>query len=241
MPPTPANHLPTTHTHNWLQPQAKEARLAYLERLFAAISGALGQPVPARPSKVVAGLEPERTNEALQLLAAAAARGSTGHAAQAAQGAAPGGPARYAAPTSPARQPPPLPSADEAGPPVVFAPLENLLPALAWQVAEARAALSGADAPTSSQEALACCERVQAVGQHAATLTRCLEALQTSAATVAAECTAWRTEADQAAARLEAEARAEAEAGGASAQQLARLDAEIGRVRQRLAAAGGRQ
>ncbi|KAK9849130.1 hypothetical protein WJX84_008528 [Apatococcus fuscideae] len=53
--------------------QSREGKIAYLEKVFAEISEATGRAVPARPSKVVAGLEPENTNIFLQMLAEAAA------------------------------------------------------------------------------------------------------------------------------------------------------------------------
>ncbi|KAK9867324.1 hypothetical protein WJX84_009594 [Apatococcus fuscideae] len=52
--------------------QSREGKIAYLEKVFAEVSLATGRTVPARPSKVVAGLEPENTNIFLQMLAEAA-------------------------------------------------------------------------------------------------------------------------------------------------------------------------
>ena len=61
-------------------PRDKDGKVAYLENVFRATAAALGEAEPARPLKVVAGLEPEETNEFLLQLARAARMGP-GHPA----------------------------------------------------------------------------------------------------------------------------------------------------------------
>jgi TRAF3-interacting protein 1 len=53
----------------------KEAKLAWLDKLVDAVGLHLHTHCSARPGKIIAGLEPERTNELLQLLAVAATDG----------------------------------------------------------------------------------------------------------------------------------------------------------------------
>ena len=221
-------------------PQDKDAKSSYLSKLLDAISGALGQPVPARLSKIIAGLEPEATNTMLQMLAAAATGGSAPKSTASPRGAA----SRYAPPPGASRGP--RSSSDsEAGqdaeqPEVVFARADNLLPALSRRCAEARAALAGGAAP-GSQEALALCDQVAAIAADAAVLAQCLEALQGAGPAIAAEGAAWRQEADKLAARLAVEEQAEAQAAAASGQRMASLEAQLGAAQQRLAAAAGRR
>ncbi|BDA44009.1 probable TRAF3-interacting protein 1 at N-terminal half [Coccomyxa sp. Obi] len=50
----------------------RTGKIAYLQKIFDAVSSTLQQPVPADPSQVVAGLEPEKTNQFLQMLGQAA-------------------------------------------------------------------------------------------------------------------------------------------------------------------------
>lgn len=219
-------------------PQDKEAKTSYLTKLLDAISGALGQPVPARPSRIIAGLEPEATNAMLQMLAAAATGGGGGKGA-----CAPGSAARrYAPPAGAGRG---SSTDDEAGqeaeePEVVFARADGLLPALSRRCADARAALATGAAP-GSREALALCDQVAAIAADAVVLARCLEGLQGAGPVIAAESAAWRKEADKLAARLEAEQQAEAQAAAVSRQRMVGLEAQLAAARQRLAVAAGRR
>eukprot|EP00775_Hariotina_reticulata_P007878 gene7878-8074_t len=48
--------------------QDKEAKIAYLNKIITVVGLALNQPVTAKPQKIVAGLEPESTNQFLQML-----------------------------------------------------------------------------------------------------------------------------------------------------------------------------
>ena len=78
----------------------KESKVNYLTKVIAAVSAAVG-PVPVKPLKIVAGLEPENTNLLLQGLAKAASGG--------------GAPEPRASPKeAPKKAPPP---AEEAAPP----------------------------------------------------------------------------------------------------------------------------
>ncbi|GET88424.1 hypothetical protein, conserved [Leishmania tarentolae] len=54
----------------------KKAKVQFLEKLIAAVEAATGTPVAARPSKIVAGEEAEKTNELFQQLAKCAALSS---------------------------------------------------------------------------------------------------------------------------------------------------------------------
>lgn len=219
-------------SHSCRTHQDKEAKLSYLTKLVEAIASTLGEPVPARPSKVVAGLEPEATNAMLRMLAAAAAGGSIR------SGAAPSSAAsRYAQPAGLGARS----SADsEAGqgaeePHVVFHRVDNLLPALARQCGEARATLAAGAAP-GSRAALALCEQVAGIAADAAVLARSLEQLVAAGPTIAAEAAAWRAEADKVATRLAEEEQAEGRAAAASARRLADLDARLAAARQRVGA-----
>lgn len=115
----------------------------------------------------------------------------------------------------------------EGSTPVVFARLDNLLPALARKMGEARAALQGAAPPAGSQEALDCCATVAAIAYDAAALAQSLEALQAGARAMAAEGAAWAREAGRTAAQLEREQAAEAAAAAASQRRLEALDAQL--------------
>ncbi len=56
--------------------QDKEAKVAYLTKIISVVSMVLREPVPAKPLKIVAGLEPENTNIFLQMLGAACKQGT---------------------------------------------------------------------------------------------------------------------------------------------------------------------
>lgn len=62
----------TPLTPHHVRAQDKESKVAYLQKIIDCVSFALGLKIQIRPSKVVAGLEPESTNIFLQHLAAAA-------------------------------------------------------------------------------------------------------------------------------------------------------------------------
>ncbi|CAG9573601.1 conserved hypothetical protein [Leishmania major strain Friedlin] len=59
----------------------KKAKVQFLEKLIAAVEAATGTPVAARPAKIVAGEEAEKTNELFQQLARCAALSSAQKAA----------------------------------------------------------------------------------------------------------------------------------------------------------------
>ena len=61
-------------------PRDKDGKVVFLEKIFRATAAAVGEAEPARPLKVVAGLEPEETNAFLLQLARAARMGP-GHPA----------------------------------------------------------------------------------------------------------------------------------------------------------------
>lgn len=137
--------------------------------------------------QIVAGLEPEATNTMLQMLAAAVQQGDSAAAVQAvlgrlaepanaASGAAgvstDGGSSRHRALTAPTAGGlrdqglvGDAGSADEDAAPVVFARLDNLLPALGRKMEEARQVLTGTGAAVGSAEAWARCGKVQAIAQ----------------------------------------------------------------------------
>ena len=47
----------------------KESKIKYLEKVIDCVSFTLGDPVAAKPSKIVSGQEPQKTNEFLQAIA----------------------------------------------------------------------------------------------------------------------------------------------------------------------------
>ena len=47
----------------------KEGKIKYLEKVIDCVSFAIGEPLGAKPSKIVSGQEPQKTNEFLQALA----------------------------------------------------------------------------------------------------------------------------------------------------------------------------
>ncbi|KAK7196734.1 Microtubule-binding protein MIP-T3 [Novymonas esmeraldas] len=91
----------------------KKAKVDFLQQLISVVEAAIGAPVAARPSKIVAGEEPEKTNELLQQLAACAAL-SPAQKAAAVKKVTGGEPA--AAPAAAAPAPPPAPPAAAAAP-----------------------------------------------------------------------------------------------------------------------------
>ncbi len=216
--------------------QDKEAKLSYLTKLVEAISSTLGQPVPARPSKIVAGLEPEATNAMLRMLAGAATgtsnRGGPTMGSAASRYAQPAGLAAHCSADSEAGL------GAEAS--VVFRRVDNLLPALARQCSEARSTLAAGAAP-GSRDALALVEQVAGIATDAAVLARSLEQLLSAVPVIAAEAAAWRAEADKLAARLAEEEQEEARASAAGARRMADRDAQLAAARQRVAAAAVRR
>ncbi|GAX84615.1 hypothetical protein CEUSTIGMA_g12036.t1 [Chlamydomonas eustigma] len=56
--------------------QDKDAKVTYLTKIINVVAIALRQPVPAKPLKIVAGLEPENTNTFLQMLGSASRQGT---------------------------------------------------------------------------------------------------------------------------------------------------------------------
>ncbi|KXZ48233.1 hypothetical protein GPECTOR_29g14 [Gonium pectorale] len=56
--------------------QEKDAKVAYLRKIIDVINLVLGEQCPARPNKIVAGLEPENTNIFLQMLGKACKKSS---------------------------------------------------------------------------------------------------------------------------------------------------------------------
>jgi len=71
----PVCSLAPSHLSHALYAWDKDSKVNYLNKIITCVGLALGQHVPARPLKVVAGLEPENTNEFLQMLARAATEG----------------------------------------------------------------------------------------------------------------------------------------------------------------------
>ena len=71
------------HETNSANVKDKDAKVAYLTKILACVAIDAGEPAPiARPLKIVAGLEPERTNAFLQALATCAAKGDGSDAAR---------------------------------------------------------------------------------------------------------------------------------------------------------------
>ncbi|PNW76618.1 hypothetical protein CHLRE_11g467739v5 [Chlamydomonas reinhardtii] len=62
--------------------QEKDAKVAYLKKIIEVVSMVLGEQCPARPNKIVAGLEPENTNIFLQMLGRACQKGNGAKAVQ---------------------------------------------------------------------------------------------------------------------------------------------------------------
>ena len=116
----------------------KETKVAWLHKIIACVSLSLDEHLPARPLKIVAGLEPERTNEFLQALGRAARRGDGAAAVRRVlAGEAPAKPAppdakpaatADAKPAAPAPTPPaqPTPAPPSPAPPSVAATFEPL-------------------------------------------------------------------------------------------------------------------
>ena len=118
----------------------KETKVAWLNKIIACVSLSLDEHLPARPLKIVAGLEPERTNEFLQALGRAARRGDGAAAVRRVlAGEAPAKPAppdakpaatadaKPAAPPSPPAPPAqPIPAPPSPAPPSVAATFEPL-------------------------------------------------------------------------------------------------------------------
>ena len=95
-------------------PRDKDGKVAFLEAVFGATAAALGEAAPARPLKVVAGLEAEQTNEFLLQLGRAARMGPGHPAVQAAMAGVSAGSATSGG--TPPTEPPPAaaPAAPEA-------------------------------------------------------------------------------------------------------------------------------
>ena len=53
----------------------KDAKINFLAKMIAVVESVLGEEIDVKPTKIVAGLEPERTNEFLQALFRAATSG----------------------------------------------------------------------------------------------------------------------------------------------------------------------
>ena len=57
------------NTKNITQFSDKDGKIKYLEKVIDCVSMALGESLTAKPSKIVSGQEPQKTNEFLQALA----------------------------------------------------------------------------------------------------------------------------------------------------------------------------
>ena len=57
------------YSQNFLIFSDKEAKIKYLEKVIDCIAFAIGEPLGAKPSRIVSGQEPQKTNEFLQALA----------------------------------------------------------------------------------------------------------------------------------------------------------------------------
>ena len=86
----------------------KESKLAYLNKIMSVVELTLGITLEMRPAKVVAGMEPEKTNQFLQALAQAATSGND-HAAAVQQTLA-----KLGAPAEPPPAAPPPPQGHDA-------------------------------------------------------------------------------------------------------------------------------
>ena len=118
----------------------KETKVAWLNKIIACVSLSLDEHLPARPLKIVAGLEPERTSEFLQALGRAARHPATAPRCDASSPAKrPRNPAppdakpaatadaKPAAPPSPPAPPAqPIPAPPSPAPPSVAATFEPL-------------------------------------------------------------------------------------------------------------------
>lgn len=62
--------------------QDKDSKVLYLTKIINVVAMALGESVPAKPLKIVAGLEPENTNAFLQLLGKACTQGDASDCVQ---------------------------------------------------------------------------------------------------------------------------------------------------------------
>ena len=66
---SPGDLLSPLHIFFCLTFSDKEGKIKYLEKVIDCVSFALGEPVTAKPSKIVSGQEPHKTNELLQAIA----------------------------------------------------------------------------------------------------------------------------------------------------------------------------
>eukprot|EP00200_Dunaliella_tertiolecta_P010549 CAMPEP_0202370142 /NCGR_PEP_ID=MMETSP1127-20130417/1829_1 /ASSEMBLY_ACC=CAM_ASM_000462 /TAXON_ID=3047 /ORGANISM="Dunaliella tertiolecta, Strain CCMP1320" /LENGTH=213 /DNA_ID=CAMNT_0048966011 /DNA_START=146 /DNA_END=783 /DNA_ORIENTATION=- len=102
--------------------QDKDAKVAYLQKIISVVGMVLGQPVPAKPQKIVAGLEPENTNLFFQMLGRACLMDNGAQAVQQVLGD--GAPAQ-APPARPASRPSSQQQAERAPPAAEAAPPED--------------------------------------------------------------------------------------------------------------------